>query len=271
MSLVSTDWLDQNIKNANIRILDCSWHMPNSDRIGKDEFPLEHIPNSNFFDIDKFSDPKGKFPHTIPPKEQFEKLCSELGLKNSDHIIVYDSLGILSSPRVWWMFNYFGHNKISILDGGFIKWKLEKKRVEKGLSKNYSRSNFTCSIKETLLTKIEQIKENINSKISNLVDARSKGRFLGIEPEPRPGLRGGSIENSCNLPWTECIDQKTKCFLTKEELKKKFSKINIDSNSKVIFSCGSGISACITAKAFELIGGKNFSIYDGSWTEWASQ
>ena len=118
MSLVTTEWLEKNIYKEDIKILDCSWHMPNTKRIGKDEFLKEHIPGSIFFDIDKFSDPLAKFPHTIPSANLFEKLTSELGIKNSDHIIVYDSLGIFSAPRVWWMFNYFGHNKISILDGG---------------------------------------------------------------------------------------------------------------------------------------------------------
>ncbi len=115
MSLVTTEWLEKNIYKEDIKILDCSWHMPNTKRIGKDEFLKEHIPGSIFFDIDKFSDPLAKFPHTIPSANLFEKLTSELGIKNSDHIIVYDSLGIFSAPRVWWMFNYFSHNKISIL------------------------------------------------------------------------------------------------------------------------------------------------------------
>ncbi|MFZ9293440.1 MAG: rhodanese-like domain-containing protein, partial [Candidatus Fonsibacter ubiquis] len=118
---------------------------------------------------------------------------------------------------------------------------------------------------------IDQVKENINNKKFELVDARSKGRFNGTENEPRPDIKSGSIPKSCNLPWMECIDPISKCFLSKEELKKKFEKININKNSAVVFSCGSGVTACIVAKAFEIIDGKNFSIYDGSWTEWASQ
>jgi thiosulfate/3-mercaptopyruvate sulfurtransferase len=122
-----------------------------------------------------------------------------------------------------------------------------------------------------MLVSIDHVKENINNKKFELVDARSKGRFDGIENEPRPEIKSGSIPQSCNMPWAECIDPVTKCFLSKEELEKKFERININKNSDVVFSCGSGVTACILAKAFEVIDGKKFSVYDGSWTEWASQ
>lgn len=271
MSLVTTDWLEKNILKEDLKVLDCSWHMPNTKRNGKDEFFTEHIPRSLFFDIDKFSDPLAKFSHTIPTANLFENLSSEIGVKNSDHIIVYDSLGIFSAPRVWWMFNYFGHEKISILDGGLVKWKNENKKVTSGPEKNFQKSHFKCTVKNGILVHIQQVKENIINKKFELVDARSKGRFNGIENEPRPDTKSGSIPKSCNLPWMECIDPISKCFLTKEELQKKFQEININKNSTVVFSCGSGVTACIAAKAFEIIDGKNFSIYDGSWTEWASQ
>ena len=122
-----------------------------------------------------------------------------------------------------------------------------------------------------MLTLIDDVKENINNKKFELVDARSKGRFNGTENEPKPDLKSGSISKSYNIPWAECIDPVTKCFLSKEELQKKFEQININKNSNVVFSCGSGVTACIVAKAFEIIDGKKISVYDGSWTEWASQ
>jgi thiosulfate/3-mercaptopyruvate sulfurtransferase len=271
MSLVTTEWLEKNLSNKDIKILDCSWHMPNTKRIGSEEFLREHIPGSIFFDIDKFSDPLGKFPHTIPSAKLFEKLTSELGIKNTDHIIAYDSLGIFSSPRAWWMFNYFGHNKVSILDGGLVKWKMENKKLESGPSKEIIKGNFTCSVRHELLTVIDQVHKNINEDKFYLVDARSKGRFLGTDPEPRADIKSGSIPKSFNMPWSDCIDPITKCFLSKENLQRKFEGININKNSNIVFSCGSGVTACIVAKAFEIIDGKNFSIFDGSWTEWATQ
>ncbi|MSP06773.1 MAG: sulfurtransferase, partial [Candidatus Fonsibacter sp.] len=169
------------------------------------------------------------------------------------------------------MFNYFGHKKISILDGGLVKWKNENKKIENGSEKKFQKSNFKCTIKHEMLVLIDHVKENINNKKFELVDARSKGRFDGTENEPRPDIKSGSIPKSSNMPWLECIDPVSKCFLPKEVLQKKFEQINVNKNSKVVFSCGSGVTACIVAKAFEIIDGKEFSVYDGSWTEWASQ
>ncbi len=139
------------------------------------------------------------------------------------------------------------------------------------LEQKFLKSNFKCITKHEMLVLIDHVKENIKNKKFELVDARSKGRFDGIENEPRPDIKSGSIPKSCNMPWAECIDPVTKCFLSKEELQKKFEQININKNSTVVFSCGSGVTACILAKAFEVIDGKKFSVYDGSWTEWASQ
>ncbi|MDC0954174.1 rhodanese-like domain-containing protein [Pelagibacteraceae bacterium] len=271
MGLVNTDWLRKNLLSDNIKILDCSWHMPNSERSGKLEFEACHIPGSIFFDIDEFSDKKSSFPHTVLPDDKFSLMISDLGISNQDHIVVYDTLGIFSSPRVWWMFNYYGHNQISILDGGLIKWCKEKKEVESGKSKKYSKTTFTVNKNHSLLKTYEDIKKNISNNSFQILDARSKGRFEGIDAEPRKNLRSGSITNSINLPWNECIDPDSKCFLEKPALEQKFKSLKIDDNQPIVFSCGSGISACVIGKAFNIINNKPVNIYDGSWTEWATK
>ena len=271
MGLVNTDWLRKNLLSDNIKILDCSWHMPNSERSGKLEFEACHIPGSIFFDIDEFSDKKSSFPHTVLPDEKFSQMISDLGISNQDHIVVYDTLGIFSSPRVWWMFNYYGHNQISILDGGLIKWCKEKKEVELGKSKKYSKTTFTVNKNHSLLKTYEDIKKNISNNSFQILDARSKGRFEGIDAEPRKNLRSGSITNSINLPWNECIDPDSKCFLEKPALEQKFKSLKINDNQPIVFSCGSGISACVIGKAFNIINNKPVNIYDGSWTEWATK
>jgi thiosulfate/3-mercaptopyruvate sulfurtransferase len=184
---------------------------------------------------------------------------------------VYDALGIFSSPRVWWMFNYYGHNQISILDGGLIKWCKEKKEIESGKSKKYSKTTFTVNENHSLLKTYEDIKKNISNNSFQILDARSKGRFEGIDAEPRKNLRSGSITNSINLPWNECIDPDSKCFLEKPALEQKFKSLKINDSQPIVFSCGSGISACVIGKAFNIINNKPVSIYDGSWTEWATK
>lgn len=269
MGLVSTDWLRKNFINKNIKILDCSWHMPATQRSGKLEFENTHIPGSIFFDIDEFSDKNSEFPHTILPGDIFSEMISNLGISNQDHIVVYDSLGIFSSPRVWWMFQYFGHKEVSILDGGLVKWLKEKKEIETGKGKKYPKTNFKLTENKSMLKIYQDIKNNIINNQFQVIDARSKGRFLGTEPEPRANLKSGSIQNSINLPWNECIDPETKCFLDKSLLEKKFKALKIKLDQPVVSSCGSGVAACVIGKAFNIINNNEPAIYDGSWSEWS--
>ena len=271
MALVSTDWLRKNIFNKNIKILDCSWHMPDTARIGKNEFETVHIPGSIFFDLDEFSMKGDVFPHTLLPDQQFSEMIGEIGITNNDHIIVYDSLGAFSSPRVWWMFHYYGHDQVSILDGGLPKWLKEKKEIETGKGKKYTKALFRSKENKLMTKNYDEIKNNIQENNFQLIDARSAGRFLGKEPEPRKNLRSGHIQNSINLPWNECIDTETKCFLEKKILEKKFKSLKIDLNNPLVFSCGSGVTACIVGKAFNIVTNKTIYVYDGSWTEWATK
>ena len=199
MGLVSTDWLRKNFINKNIKILDCSWHMPTTQRSGKLEFEHTHIPGSIFFDIDEFSDKNSEFPHTILPGDIFSEMISNLGISNQDHIVVYDSLGIFSSPRVWWMFQYFGHKEVSILDGGLVKWLKEKKEIETGKGKKYPKTNFKVAENKSMLKIYDDIKNNIINNQFQVIDARSKGRFLGTEPEPRSNLKSGRFLAPHNL------------------------------------------------------------------------
>ena len=271
MALVSTEWLRKNIFNKNIKILDCSWHMPDTGRIGKNEFEIAHIPGSIFFDLDEFSVKGDVLPHTLLSNKLFSEMIGEIGISNNDHIIVYDSLGAFSSPRVWWMFLYYGHTNVSILDGGLPKWLKEKKEIETGKGKKYPRALFQCTENNFMTKNYDEIKNNIANNHFQLIDARSSGRFLGKELEPRKNLKSGHIQNSINLPWNECIDSETKCFLEKKILEKKFKTLKIDLTKPVVFSCGSGVTACIIGKAFNIVTDGTVCVYDGSWTEWATK
>lgn len=271
MTLVSTDWLSKNLANKNIKILDCSWHIPNTKRSGKLEFEHSHIPGSIFFDIDEISNQNSDFPHMLLTKEKFSLIIGGMGISNDDHIIVYDKLGIFSSPRVWWMFNYYGHSKISILNGGFIKWSKEKKEIDSGKGKKYQKTNFKANENNSMVKNYDDIKKNILKKKFQVLDARPQGRFEGTEPEPRQNLKSGSIQNSVNIPWDEFINPETKCFLDKESIERKFQTFKVNFDQPVVFSCGSGVAACVIGKAFEIITNKQIEVYDGSWTEWATK
>ena len=265
-NLLSTDWLEKNLDN--VRILDASWHMPNTGRKPLDEFLIMHIQNANFFDLDKYSEQNSKLPHMLPKKNYWKNSISKFGIKNSDHIIVYDDSDVISSCRIWYNFLYFGHspNLISVLDGGFKKWKKENKETTKEI-KLYSKSYYDAKeISEMVLDK-NQINKNIKDKTFELIDARSKARFQGFQPEPRKELNSGNIKGSKNIPFVELIN-KDNTFKKKEELELIFKKLNLDNNKGIAFTCGSGVTAAILGLANSIISGKNPIIYDGSWSEY---
>ena len=266
-NLVSTDWLEKNLDN--VRIFDGSWHLPKSNRTALDEFKAAHIKNSNFFDIDKNSNHESNLPHMLPKKDNWEKIMSELGIKNSDHVIIYDNSDVISSCRVWYSFLYFNHDPdlVSVLDGGFKKWLKEKKDTTKDIKK-FEKSSYLAHENNSLVLNKNQIIANIKSKTFELIDARSRERFLGLQPESRKGLKSGNIEGSKNIPFTELINSTDHTFKKKEELISIFEKNKIDPNKKIAFTCGSGMTACVLGLTNSIISGRKPVVYDGSWTEY---
>ncbi len=266
-SLVSTDWLEKNLEN--VRIFDGSWHLPSTNRNALDEFNSVHIKNSNFFDIDKNSNQNSNLPHMLPTKREWEKVMSELGIKNSDHVIIYDNSDVISSCRVWYTFLYFDHNPnlVSVLDGGLKKWLKEKKETTQDIKK-FQTSSYIAKENKSLVLDKDQINFNIQDKSFELIDARSKERFLGLHPEPRKGLRSGNITGSKNIPFTEFININDRTFKKKDELISIFEKNKLDPNKKIAFTCGSGLTACVLGLTNSIISGRKPVVYDGSWSEY---
>ena len=268
MSLVSTEWLNKN--HSKVKIIDASWHMPNANRNAYDEYKKEHIKNAIFFDIDKFSNKKTELPHMLPDEKEWEKIISNLGISNEDRIIVYDNSDVISSCRCWYSLIFFGHdpNLVSVLDGGLIKWKNENREIT-NKTFNYEKKNYKAKKIVNLVKTKDEINKNILEKKFKVVDARSKNRFLGLEKEPRPGLKSGSIQDSYCLPFGELINLNNRTFLEKNLIKEKFLQIGITNENNIVFSCGSGITATVLSLAYSLINDKYLpSIYDGSWAEY---
>ena len=267
--LVSTEWLEKNIKI--VKILDASWHLPNINRNAFKEYELNHIANSIFFDIDKNSNQKTNLPHMLPSKEDWERIVSNFGINNSDHVVIYDNSDVFSSCRVWYTFLYFGHdpNLVSVMDGDFKKWLKEKRPISKEF-KNKNTSKYSANEKRSLVLNKDQINENIIKKEYQLIDARGEKRFLGLQQEPRKELRSGNINRSINLPFQKLINEKDRTFKKKEELINIFKDKKILIGKEMAFTCGSGITACILGLANSIISGKNPIIYDGSWAEYGS-
>ena len=267
MSLIDTSWLEKRLNK--IKLLDASWHMPSTKRNAHKEFLNEHIEGSQFFDLDKNSDLNSTLPHMLPSRKKWQEIISSYGINNQDKIVIYDNSDIISSCRCWYMFVYFGHDidKIFILNGGLKKWKIDNKKITNRLT-TINRSNYSPKeIKSLVLNKL-QIDENIKSNYFQVIDARGKKRFEGIESEPRPGLKSGSIKNSKNLPFDTCINKFDHTFKNKDELIKVFKYAGVEHNKQQVFTCGSGVTACILAMANKIINDKNPIIYDGSWSEY---
>ena len=268
MSLVETDWLEKNI--SSVKIIDSSWHMPQTKRDGLSEYKNQHIQNAIFFDLDSNSKQNTSLPHMLVEIHNWKKIVSKMGIKNDDKIIIYDNSDVVSSCRCWFNFIYFGHDPklVHILNGGLQKWIKEKKEVTNNIT-NIKISSYESFEKKKLIKNKVLIDKNINEQKFKVIDARSKERFEGKILEPRKGLRSGSIKNSFCIPFNSCLN-KDKTFKNKKELQTVFESCLKNIYEKnIVFSCGSGVTACVLALAYSLINDKYLPcIYDGSWAEY---
>ena len=266
-ALVSTDWLAEHMTAPDIRVVDGSYYLPQEGLDPRGEFEAHHIPGAVFFDIDEIADTSVDLPHMLPAPEKFSARVRKLGLGDGVRIIAYDQRGLYSAARVWWTFRLFGHDDVAVLDGGLVKWMFEGRPVEDGPARPSER-HFTARMNSLMVRDRDQVLGNIDSGREQLVDARSRGRFEGSEPEPRPGLRGGHIPGSRNLPFTELLNRETQTLLPVEQLQERFAAAGIDMRRPVIATCGSGMTAAVLALGLHMAGHKDVSLYDGSWAEW---
>jgi thiosulfate/3-mercaptopyruvate sulfurtransferase len=227
----------------------------------------ETIPGSLFFDIEKsFSDPDSGLPHTLIQPALFEKKVQSLGINQNSVIVVFDAYGVYSSPRAWWMFKIMGHEKVFVLNGGLIAWKAAGYKIELAFAQPKSRGDFQANFQVDRVVTKEQISAQINDPIYTIFDARSAARFNGQVDEPRKGLRKGHIPGSYNIPFSECVESG---YLKSNQALSPIVKN--DSSMQNVFTCGSGITACIPLLAFYESGCRNLSLYDGSWAEWGAE
>ena len=271
MTLVSTSWLNQNINK--VKIIDASWHLVKNRNAVK-EYKSEHIENAIFFDLEKNSNQKKNLPHKhfLPLLSNHEKSISEMGISNTDRIVIYCYSDLISSARVWFQFIYFGHDPklISVLNGGFKKWKLEKREVTDKQTK-VTPSKYIAKENKNMIKTKDEINQNIKKKNFIVLDARSKNRFLGLEPEPRFGVKSGSIEGSKSLPLTNLINKQDNSFLDKEKLRDIFNIGEVNSD-KIVMSCGSSVTAASVALAYSIINDDYVAkIYIGSWAEYGTK
>ena len=267
---VSTDWLAARLGSAGVRVVDASWYLPGAARHAATEYREGHIPGAVFFDIDAVSDQLSPLPHMLPPATDFAAHMARLGLNDSDTLVIYDGSGVnLSAARVWWTFRTFGHEQVAVLDGGIGKWRAEQRPIESG-TVTLPPGNFTARLDPRAVRDLAAVRANIANRSEQLVDVRSRGRFAGVEPEPRPGLRAGHVPGSINLPYTELVGRDG-TLLPAETLSRRVAEAGVDLGRPVIATCGSGTSACALVLALHSIGHTDTAIYDGAWSEWGAR
>tara|TARA_A100001037_G_scaffold292257_1_gene307354 strand:+ start:5476 stop:6327 length:852 start_codon:yes stop_codon:yes gene_type:complete len=266
-ALVSTEWLAQHLDDPEIGIIDASYFLPAQNRDPNAEYLEAHIPGAVRFDVEEISDKSDPLPHMIPSAEDFAAKVGALGLGNGFRVIAYDSGSLMASCRAWWMFRLFGYDDVAVLSGGFAKWKRENRPVEAGNVAAVSRT-LTVRFRPELVRSMDQMRSNMESAAVQVFDARSQGRFDGTEPEARPGLRAGHIPGSRCLYYPALLDPESGEFLPADELQAAFEDGGVDMKEPAIATCGSGVSACVLALGLHLLGHEDYSVYDGSWTEW---
>lgn len=265
--LVSSGWLKEHLGHPQLVVLDASAHMPNTDRNAEKEWREGRIPHARFFDIsNRVCDPSSDLPHMLPPSEVFTQEIQKLGINQNSIVIVYDSLGIFSAPRAWWMFTAMGHKQCAVLDGGLPDWKVQGGNIDQtSPPTKIEKGNFIAEKQRRYIKNKEQMLAAINNESISILDARPKARFDGSAPEPRTGLSSGHIPHSKNIPFNDLlINGKFKDIDSLKQL----LKPHINSQQALYTSCGSGITACIIAFARRLCGYSLISVYDGSWAEW---
>lgn len=266
---VDTNWLADNLSRPDVCVIDGSWHLPYQNRNGEGEFLDCHIPGAVYFDLDKIADTNSDLPHMVASPDKFSRMVGALGIRDTNTIVVYDSVGLFSAARVWWNFKIMGVKHCVVLEGGLPKWKHENRPVQTGPNNSLTNS-FSAVLQENTIFNRQQIFDFISHEDQKnppqIIDLRPNMRFAGLEEEPRDGLRSGNMPNSINLPFYDLIIDG--CLVEPDEIIRRLQTAGIDLSRPVIASCGSGVTAPILCLALAEIGVDQMQIYDGSWAEW---
>ena len=268
-ALVSTEWLAEHMSAPDVRIVDASAVLPNVDRNPRAEYDKQHIPGAQFFDINDIADTESGMAHMLPSAEKFSSKMRKMGLGDGIRVVAYDSNGGYSAAcRAWWMLRVFGHEDAAVLNGGLPKWLSEGYPVE-DIAPVLNERHFTARQNNFLVRNVNQMLANVESGREQVADARTKGRFDGIDPEPRPSRKKGHVPGSVCLPVSALMDPKTNfIFRSADEIIAAVEEACIDPAKPLVATCGSGVTACVIAMALYLVGYKETAVYDGSWAEW---
>ena len=267
--LAETDWLAAHLDAPDVIVIDASWYLPGVPRDPREEYLEARIPGALFFDIDEISDKSSPLPHMLPSPEQFSSQMRKMGIGDGMRVIVYDADGMFSAARVWWTFRAMGKDDVAILNGGLAKWKREGLPLEDGPPMERAMRHFTSRRMGELIRDRDDMLASSKNGLEQILDARAADRFRGEAPEPRPGLRSGHIPGSLNLPYADLLNSDG-TLKSAEDLRQVFEQAGVDLKKPVATTCGSGVTASILALALAILGHRQTSVYDGSWSEWGA-
>lgn len=267
-SLVTTEWLANEMGASDLRIVDASWHMPASGRNGLEEYLAGHIPGAVFMDLADLVDTNAPVDNTLPPPEKFASRMQSLGLGDGSRIVIYDDSPVKTAARAWFMLKLFGAHDVAILDGGIAKWKAEGRPLAEG-RETLRHRHFTAWQDDGKVRSKGDMLANVSSGAEQVLDARGAARFTGEEADPRPHIASGHIPGSRNLPYSALFEADG-TFKDKAGLKAAFAGAGIDLAKPVVTTCGSGVTACVLLFAMHLLGKEDAKLYDGSWSEWGA-
>lgn len=265
-NMVSAQWLSNHLNDTSVKVVDGSWYLPQQNRDPVAEYAAGHIPGAVFFDLDTISDQGSDLPHMMPSDTMFANAVSALGISNTDHVVVYDGLGLMSAARIWWMFRAFGHKNVSVLNGGAPAWHAFGGELTTEAPAD-APGTYRAHLDGSQVASWQDVAASVNDKTSQILDARSADRFKGLAPEPRKGLKGGHITGSNNLPFQKLLGDNG-VLSPHADLRAAFVDAGIDLSKPVITSCGSGVTAAILTLGLDELGHTDNRVYDGSWAEW---
>lgn len=268
--LVNCQWLAEHLHDTNLVLLDASM----AKVIGKSPLlydTLQVIPTSLKCNLETdFCDTHSDSVHAFPSELQFEMAINKLGINQDSVVVLYDNQGIYSAPRAWWIFKTMGFEQVYILNGGLPQWIAEQRATvnEYQLVKQNAVRPFKANYKAKDVCSAEFVLKTIPDSSKVVLDARANGRFKGLEKEPRAGIKSGHIPNAINMPFALVLNELQ--FKSKDDLTALFLQHLPQDSEQLIFSCGSGITACIILVAAIIADYDNLTLYDGSWAEWGS-